>query len=213
MKYTHILWDFNGTIIDDVATGMKSVNTLLERRGLPTVDTIEHYHSVFTFPITEYYVNLGFDFEKEPFSEIAIEWTEQNEENIKKAPLHEGVRETLDFFKAEKIPQIILSATKRDMLINHIKGLGIYGYFDEFLGLDNIHAESKIAIGIEWMNNNPGAVPLMIGDTTHDSEVAEKIGCECILVAKGHQSRATLEKTGRKVYASLGEAVNELFNK
>ncbi|MBE6686836.1 MAG: HAD family hydrolase [Ruminococcaceae bacterium] len=213
MKYTHILWDFNGTIIDDVATGIKSVNTLLERRGLPTVDTLERYHEVFTFPITKYYINLGFDFEKEPFSEIAIEWTEQNEENIKKAPLHDGVREALEFFKEKNIPQIILSATKRDMLINHIKGLCVYEYFDEFLGLDNIHAESKVEIGIEWMKNNKGAVPLMIGDTTHDSEVAEKMGCECILIAKGHQSVQTLMATGRKIYISLDEAIKDIFDK
>lgn len=210
MKYTHILWDFNGTIIDDVATGIKSVNTLLKRRGLPTIDTLERYHSVFTFPITEYYINLGFDFDKDPFSEIAIEWTEQNEENIKKAPLHEGVIEALEFFKAKNMSQIILSATKRDMLINHIKGLEIYDYFDEFLGLDNIHAESKVAIGIEWMKSNPDAFPLMIGDTTHDSEVAEKMGCDCVLVARGHQSRGTLLSTGRRVYSSLCEIIKEL---
>lgn len=210
MKYTHILWDFNGTIIDDVATGMKSVNTLLERRGLPTIDTIERYHSVFTFPITTYYTNIGFDFEKEPFADIAIEWTEQNEVNIKKAPLHNGVTQALDFFKELGIPQIILSATHKEMLINHIKGLGIYDYFDDFLGLDNIHAESKVAIGIEWMNQNPTAHPLMIGDTTHDSEVAEKMGCECVLVAKGHQSRKTLEATGRRVYTSVDEIIKEL---
>lgn len=207
MKYTHILWDFNGTIIDDVATGIKSVNTLLKRRGLPTIDSLERYHSVFTFPITEYYINLGFDFEKEPFADIAIEWTEQNEENIKKATLHKGVKEALELFKEKNIPQIILSATKRDMLINHIKGLGIYGYFDEFLGLDNIHAESKVAIAVEWMKAHPGAQPLMIGDTTHDSEAAQKMGCDCILVARGHQSRETLISTGRRVCNSLDEII------
>ena len=210
MKYTHILWDFNGTIIDDVATGIKSVNTLLERRGLPVIDSLERYHSVFTFPITEYYTNLGFDFEKEPFADIAIEWTEQNEVNIKKAPLHKGVTTALEFFKEKNIPQIILSATKRDMLINHIKGLGIYEYFNGFLGLDNIHAESKVAIGIEWMQNNPNAIPLLIGDTTHDSEVAQKMGCDCVLVAKGHQSKKTLLATGRKVYENLEEIIKEL---
>ncbi|MBR5515414.1 MAG: HAD family hydrolase [Clostridia bacterium] len=208
MKYTHILWDFNGTIIDDVATGIKSVNTLLERRGLPVIESLERYHSVFTFPITRYYTNLGFDFDKEPFADIAIEWTEQNEENIKKAPLHKDVRKAFEFFKSQNIPQIILSATKKDMLVNHIKGLGVAEYFDEFLGLDNIHAESKVAIGEEWINKNPGAVPLMIGDTTHDSEVAQKMGCECVLIAKGHQSKKTLLATGRRVYDSLEELLS-----
>ena len=37
MKYTDIIWDFNGTILDDVEAGIISVNKLLSSRGLPTI--------------------------------------------------------------------------------------------------------------------------------------------------------------------------------
>ena len=99
MKYTHILWDFNGTIINDVETGIISLNTLLARRNMPTIDSIEQYHSVFTFPITKYYENVGFDFSVEPYDKLAIEWVKENEINIRKARLCDGAKEALEFFK------------------------------------------------------------------------------------------------------------------
>ena len=71
MKYKYIIWDFNGTIIDDVEVGIKSVNPLLAARGLKTLDSLAEYQSVFTFPIKEYYRNLGFDFDAEPYEVIS----------------------------------------------------------------------------------------------------------------------------------------------
>ena len=77
MKYSHVLWDFNGTVLDDVSTGIKAINALLSRRKMKTLDTLEEYHAHFGFPIIEYYGRLGFDFEKEPYSRIAVEWVEE----------------------------------------------------------------------------------------------------------------------------------------
>ena len=211
MKYTHILWDFNGTIINDVETGIISINTLLSRRGMPTIDSIEQYHSVFTFPITEYYRNVGFDFDKEPYPILAIEWVRENQENIKKARLCDGARDALERFAALGIPQIIISATQQDMLMGHVGDLGISHFFEDILGLDNIHAESKVALGRAWMDAHPDALPLMIGDTIHDAEVAREIGCDCRLCAVGHQSLETVSTAGVPVYQSLGELVDSLF--
>ena len=33
-KYEYVIWDFNGTILDDVEASMSSVNKLLVERGL-----------------------------------------------------------------------------------------------------------------------------------------------------------------------------------
>ena len=62
MRYTDVIWDFNGTILDDVAAGIASVNKMLSDRGLPTIKDEEHYRKIFRFPIIEYYRALGFDF-------------------------------------------------------------------------------------------------------------------------------------------------------
>jgi phosphoglycolate phosphatase len=68
----------------------------------------------------------------------------------------------------------------------------IEGYFDEILGLPNIHAKSKIDIGSEYMTRKSIKDALLIGDTVHDFEVATSLGVDCIIIPNGHQSREKL---------------------
>lgn len=192
MPYSCLIWDFNGTILDDVKTGIDSVNVLLEKRGLPLIDGVEKYHAVFGFPIIEYYKRLGFDFEKESYDALAHEWVDVYNELVKKAPLRDGVLTALEEIKRFGIPQIILSATEKNMLISQVKSLGIYDYFDEILGMDNIYAYSKRKMAVEWMQKRNIKNALMVGDTTHDAEVAASMGADCVLVSGGHQSNKTL---------------------
>lgn len=210
MKYTHILWDFNGTILDDVDAGIKSVNKLLSDRGLPLVESREQYHEVFGFPIIDYYRRLGFDFDKEPYEVIAPIWVEQYMENVKKSPVFDDVVKTVELFSEMGAKQIVLSATELQMLKKQLDFVGCLDIFDDVLGLDNIHAASKVSLAEKWKAENPDAVPLVIGDTVHDAEVAQRIGADCILVARGHQSRKTLEEMGCPVYENLDEAMEIL---
>ncbi len=205
MKYTHVLWDFNGTILDDVETGIKSVNTLLSKRGLPIIESAEKYREVFGFPIIDYYRRLGFDFDREPYEVIALVWVEQYLINVKNAPIFSDVAETVEYFSSLGAKQIILSATELDMLKMQLSELGISDLFDGVLGLDNIHAESKVEIAQGWREENKSAKVLMIGDTVHDAEVARAIGADCILVARGHQSRKVLEGCGVPVLEDLSQ--------
>lgn len=210
MKYTHILWDFNGTILDDVDAGIKSVNKLLSDRGLPLVESRERYHEVFGFPIIDYYRRLGFDFDKESYEVIAPIWVEQYMENVKKSPVFDDVVKTVELFSEMGAKQIVLSATELQMLKKQLDFVGCLDIFDDVLGLDNIHAASKVSLAEKWKAENTDAVPLVIGDTVHDAEVAQRIGADCILVARGHQSRKTLEEMGCPVYENLDEAMEIL---
>jgi len=96
---TCCIWDFNGTILDDVDTGIRSVNKLLKDRGLPTIESREDYYAHFRFPIIEYYRSLGFDFSKEPYEKIAPLWVAEYLENVKTAGLCEGVLAALERFR------------------------------------------------------------------------------------------------------------------
>ena len=64
------------------------------------------------------------------------------------------------------------------------------------VGLDNIYAASKVAIGKNLMSKLGIAKgeSLMIGDTLHDLEVAMEIGADCVLLSSGHQSRKKLQE-------------------
>ena len=62
--FTHVIWDWNGTLLDDATACVAAINALLERRLLPQV-THQQYLDIFDFPVRNYYLQLGFDFSKD----------------------------------------------------------------------------------------------------------------------------------------------------
>ena len=91
------------------------------------------------------------------------------------------------------------------MLFDQVKELGINNYFDDILGLDNIHAYSKVDIAKDWKNKTSPNKAVLIGDTVHDFEVSKELGIDCILIANGHQSKELLSTCGVKVIDSVRE--------
>jgi len=210
MNFDYIIWDFNGTILDDVETGILSVNKLLRDRGLPMIDSKERYRSVFGFPIKDYYARLGFDFAREPYEVIAPLWVEQYMLNVENARVFEDVRSTLGFFAERGAHQVLLSATELGMLKGQLEKLGLSDSFEEIMGLGNIHAASKQGLAEEWRSRHKNARVLLIGDTDHDLQVARAIGAECVLISRGHQSSEYLRGLGACVFSSLGELIKEI---
>lgn len=190
-KYTHVLWDYNGTIIDDIGISIDSVNVLLAERGLPVINRAE-YRAVFDFPVSEYYEKLGFDFSKEPYSVIAPIWIAEYNRRWPTPRVYPGVREVMGELKHRGLRQEILSACELEMLTRQIEILDIGKYLDDWQGLDNIHAASKEDLARGWRQQNPDAVALMIGDTTHDAHVARVMGTDCLLFDGGHMTRERL---------------------
>ena len=211
LKHTHLIWDFNGTILQDIDLTLRCTNTMLSDRDLPTFASVDAYREVFDFPIDEYYRRMGFDFEKEDYETVlAPEWVGMYLAGESSCPMMEGAAEAMALVKAMGIPQILLSATEQDMLTGQLERLGIYGKFDEVIGLDNIHARSKKAQAISWKERNPDARPLFIGDTLHDADVAAAVGGDCVLYCGGHQSRTRLEATGHPVISDIRELIQYL---
>lgn len=212
MKYTYCIWDFNGTIFDDVGASISAVNTLLAERGLKTLGSKEKYQEVFDFPIIDYYRKIGFDFDKEPYEVIAPLWVDLYLENSKKSGLFGDVISSLDFFETRGIKQSVLSASEKNMLTGQLRELGIYDRFEEIMGIDNIYAESKIALAKDWKQRHEGERALFIGDTTHDYETAEVLGADCYLISAGHQPEYKLRAAGEnvKIFPNLSALVEYL---
>lgn len=200
MKYTDIIWDFNGTIIDDIDVGILCVNKLLAKRGLKIIPDKNYYRRHFRFPIKEYYRSLGFDFEREPYEVIAPLWVEEYLKNCKDAPLREGVCDAIELFASLGARQHILSATERSMLCDQLDFYGIKDRFDSIWGLDNIEASSKTALAKKWREENPTSIVLFIGDTEHDYAAAVAMGADCALVCGGHQPSEVLERCGTALF-------------
>lgn len=202
--HTHLIWDFNGTILEDMALGIRCTNEMLGKRGLPPIPSIEAYREIFGFPIEDYYRRLGFDFQKEDYETcLAPEWVSLYLAGEDTCPLIPGVLETIRRVRELGIPQILLSATHREMLNIQLKHLGLEGEFEEVIGLDNIHARSKREQAMAWRQRHPEAHPLFLGDTEHDAQVAEAVGGDCVLFVGGHQSHQRLKTLGRPLITEL----------
>jgi len=207
-NYKHIIWDWNGTLVDDVWLVVEVMNKMLKKRHLPRIDS-KKYREIFDFPVTKYYSKLGFDFSNESFEELTDEFISEYYARFNGCKLFDEVEEVLKKIRDRGISQSILSASKEDVLIEKIKHYGIDEYFCRIIGLENHYAESKVERGKKWiakLNLKPQEV-LLIGDTIHDFDVSKHMGCDCLLVANGHHSYERLAKLGIDVVSRLKEII------
>lgn len=208
-----ILWDWNGTILDDVDICVAAMNKMLVERNIPKVTT-EFYYKHFTFPVKDYYEKIGWDFSKEDFSKVSEEFMTYYDGLFNSAPLHQNIKETLAFLKAQGYRQMVLSALENSLLTESLKIHGLNPYFDAAYGIENILGGGKIHLANRLMAEqqlNP-ATTCMIGDTEHDFEVAEAVGAQCILVSHGHHTFERLSKLNTLVVHNLTELM-EVFDK
>jgi len=205
-KYSHLVWDWNGTLLDDAWLCVDIMNGMLEKRGLP-LRTLDEYRSIFDFPVRDYYERLGYDFSKEPFAEVGMEFMILYNERHNEGSLHKGVREVLQLFSEKGYKQYILSAREHNELVMETKELGIDHFFTEIFGLEDHYAHGKTHVGVRMLETIqvPKDEIIYIGDTCHDAEVAKELGIDCILIPNGHNSNERLESTELPVVASLAE--------
>ena len=201
-----VLWDWNGTLLDDLTYAIGVRNRTFPAFGLPRIGSVAEYHRQFTFPVRRYYERAGVT--DETFVAVAHAWMAEYVRGFDAVPLHGDAVEALARFAAAGVRQAVLSATRRDMLESQIARFPIRAYFTDVLGLSDIYARSKEAVGLDYLARCgvPAASTLMIGDTLHDAEVARAMGTGCVLVARGHQSRETLLTAGVPVMDTLLEA-------
>lgn len=202
--YKHILWDWNGTLLDDLDLCLKTINQLLADRQLPEVSR-ERYREIFGFPVIDYYLTLGFDFSREPWEEVSTEFITAYEAGRPTCKLMPGASSTLQRLAESGISQSILSASKISYLDRAIKDYDLQDYFIGLAGLEDHHAGGKTEAGIRHLEKfqlDPAAA-LMIGDTLHDAETARVLGVDCILIPRGHQNADRLKQAGVPLVESL----------
>lgn len=205
-NYKHVIWDWNGTLLDDVQLCVEIINNILRKRNLKPL-TLEKYKDVFTFPIIDYYKASGIDVSGDNFKIISHEFIDEYELRKLECSLFKGGREVLEYFREHNLTQSVLSAYSQNTLEEIVNHFGLTNYFIKLVGLNNIYAASKLENGKKWINEldiNPKEV-IMFGDTLHDLEVAEEMGVDCILFYCGHQSKEKLSASNISVISSHSE--------
>ena len=203
-KYRHIIWDWNGTLLDDVDQCVEVLNVILTNRNMPETNR-ETYRNIFGFPVKNFYRQLGFDFNSISFDEIADEFIAGYQKRLPLCSLQKNAIEVLTAVKNSGGAQSILSACHQNLLIESVKHFNLAGHFVKLIGLNDYYSGGKIDNAERWVAqlDCPPQQTLLVGDTVHDYEVATKIGIDCFLMDFGHQSREKLLTCDAEILSSL----------
>lgn len=203
-RIRYLIWDWNGTLLDDVFACITALNVLLHRERLPRIG-LSRYRAVFRFPVRNYYEMLGFQLTAEEWNRVAAEYHRIYARTAALAPLRAGIPAVLRRLDRQGIPSAVLSASEIGILRAMINERHLAGRFAQIAGLPNRFAHSKLEAGRALIKKIP--VPpqdaLLIGDTDHDYEVARALQCRCLLLAGGHQSVARLRACGCPVITDI----------
>ena len=202
-----VIWDWNGTLLDDVDAGVQALNKMLVARHLPTI-THDFYRAHFGFPVRPFYTLIGMDPDAE-WERICVEFHVNL--HAARQGLRPDARAALETVRAHGGRQVVLSALREDLLLRDTAAAGVQAFFEAICGVDDLSGATKLARGHELLQHlafTPSSASrlLFIGDTLHDAEVATALGATALLVEGGHQSTARLRAAGCPVVPALLDA-------
>ena len=204
-RITCVIWDWNGTLLDDVHASVCALNTLMVPRGLGP-ETVARYRDRFGFPVRDYYQDVGFDLAHEDWDQLARDYHDAYLAQPGRK-LFDDARPVLNTFAACGIRQAILSSCEQSILERLLGEARLTGCFSRIYGSDNLNGLSKADRGRALLRDLDcvEAATLVVGDTLHDHAVAAELGCRCVLVTRGHQSKARLLSAGRPILDRLDD--------
>jgi len=202
----HIVFDWNGTLIDDAWIFVDILNVLLKKRNLNQVDLIE-YQEMFRFPLSQFYQNLGFDVSSDAFNILKEDFVVEYNKRQFLAHLYPDTVNTLNEIKSHNIQLSILSASNQKILRSLTNFHSINHFFLHILGVNNYEAVGKENLGFKLLNNlsESQCEIAMVGDTDLDYKISQKLGIDCILISRGHQTHKRLSALGCPVVHSLAD--------
>ena len=206
MKYTHIIWDWNGTLLDDVGASLASVNDMLAARREPPMD-INRYKECIGTPIIRFYEQV-FDLKKENYSSILAEYNAGYMHHLASCSLTEGAKEAIADFAAAGIHQAIVSSSNNAQLCENARKYGVYDCFEAVLGAADFKADSKIERARAYLaQSGEEKRVLVVGDLEHDAEMAAQIGADCVLLTSGHEHPERLERSGAVIFDKISQLI------
>lgn len=209
MDGLHVVWDWNGTLLDDLAIVIDAANVGLTEFGIGPLDE-DMYRDHFTRPVRAFYDSLL------ARSISDSEWERLNRvfhvEYMARAggaELTEDAVQALDAVGAEPGAQSLLSMSPQDWLESIVELNGLRHRFALISGLTGETGGLKaehLAHHIAGLGLNP-ADTVVIGDTPDDATAARHVGARVVLYDGGSHHLPVLRQTDAPVAHSLVEAV------
>lgn len=199
-----VIWDFNGTVLDDRAASTEAVNQMMARRALGSI-TEEWYAANLIMPLEAFYESVGFDMGAEKIECLSEEF--QRECAKVERPIFPEVRAALEALRQKGYRQLLFSSLHQSILEEQASARGISSYFEKIMGRSDRSLGSKEEAARAYLEQegiDPKSV-LFVGDLTTDWEMAEYVGSPCVLIPKGHQDYARLSSTGAAILKDASE--------
>lgn len=194
-----VVWDFNGTLIDDLQACLDALNAILRGHGLGPLSR-EDYRQRFHFPVAAFYQELGMA-PATPYDwEALAESFHMRYLFSKHLALQPGAREMTRHLRRQGIRQGVLSALEQGLLEMQLRQFGLAEAMDFIVGSNNYEGASKTQAAARLRLCGP---VVLVGDTLHDAEVARTQGWQCVLCSAGHQTPERLSAAGVPVVPSL----------
>jgi len=203
VRYDTVIWDWNGTLLDDATLCRTVMNSLLAEAGLPRL-SVHRYQAVFDFPVEVYYRRIGFALDTHAFEHLGSQFMAGYERARHTCRLRSGTRKALARLQQAGIAQAMLSAYPQLTLDAVLRERGLHQHFTHVVGASDHYGRGKTKQAHVLRAQLPASRKIaLIGDTLHDAEVARSIGADCLLIRGGHQARGRLEASGCPVFSSL----------
>jgi phosphoglycolate phosphatase-like HAD superfamily hydrolase len=203
----HLVWDWNGTLLNDLALVVAATNASLATAGAGPVTEDEHRRDM-RRPISAYYaLVLGRELDDEEFAQLDKAFHTAYHELLPTCALSAGAREAL---AAWPDTQSLLSMWFHEQLVPTVEGFGLARFFTRVDGLraqvgggfKAPHLEAHLAaLGLA------GADCVLIGDSVDDADAAAAVGARCVLYTGGFTHPDRLRATGLPVVDTLAEAL------
>ncbi len=202
----HVVWDWNGTLWDDLPQVHFAVNTALEELGADPLNLSE-YIKLFVRPLPLFYRRvLGRDLTDSEWERVNRHFLMAYESNLHLVRLAAETTPALEMVARSGATQSILSLYPHAPLNSLVRKLGIARYFTRIEGLRGFAGRSKVGLLSNHLREAAADTPLhrvvMIGDTDDDMAAAQEAGTAFILV--NHHGNHPLGDTGLDRYFADG---------
>ena len=209
----HIVWDWNGTLLDDNDAVVAAVNAVCAAFGREPVD-IEQWRAVFSRPLHQCYERLlRRPLDAQDWARLDGLYHEHYREQLHTSRLAPGVPHALHDWAAAGGGQSLLSMWFHDELLPLVREFELDPLFARVDGLrtevgggtKDVHLRAHL----DALVLDPAEV-VLIGDVVDDARAAEAAGIDCVLLTTGVMPRSALEETGFPVRDSIPEALRDL---
>ena len=107
----HVIWDWNGTLIDDAQLCVSIVNEILCDNMLSEV-SLSYYRENFCFPVRAYYEKIGLSCEGASYRELSEKFISEYRKRWKTCQLQANALAVISSLNQAGIGQSVLSASK-----------------------------------------------------------------------------------------------------